>query len=195
MERPLLCILVTLAMTSCRSSNRIAGGRLRRLVAVSLWAAAGLLLIFHVWLFLGHLSDGRLLAPAVLVRWVAGAGLFGLLLWFRRMGVPLVWGRRALVLWVMVFFLHASAHAPSAPGATAPGSPGASLVLVIVPTAAAIVTLARILCRVGASRVPAITLGRPMPCAVGARFRADCRGAFGFAFAPRPPPRSGRLSR
>jgi hypothetical protein len=73
---------------------------------------------FHAWLFWGHLVGGRLLDPAVAMRWVAGlllvAGFAGL----RHLGVPLIRGRKAVVLWLLVALLHVHA-AWTPPGALA----------------------------------------------------------------------------
>lgn len=72
---------------------------------------------FHAWLFGAHLVDGRLADPMVALRWVVGLALFGGLLWLRRLGVPILRGRRAAGLWTLVFLLHC--HAVAVPGSEA----------------------------------------------------------------------------
>jgi hypothetical protein len=74
--------------------------------------AAGVLLAgFHVWLFVSQLGDGRLADASVLARWGVAACL-GVALWYlRRQGAPLVWGRKAVAVWLLAVLL----HAPSLP--------------------------------------------------------------------------------
>ncbi|HZA35459.1 MAG TPA: hypothetical protein VE505_11055, partial [Vicinamibacterales bacterium] len=71
-------------------------------VAVSVLA----LVVFHLVLFWNQIGDGRLLDPAVAVRWGLSALLLAVLAGLRRAGVPVFWGRRALVMWVLVALLH-----------------------------------------------------------------------------------------
>jgi hypothetical protein len=64
------------------------------------------LVVFHLVLFWNQIGDGRLLDPAVAVRWGVSALLLVVLTGLRRAGVPVFWGRRALVMWVLVALLH-----------------------------------------------------------------------------------------
>ena len=67
-----------------------------------------LLIVFHAGLLVQRVGAGELLEAGVLVRY----GLSFLLLvglWvLRRQGHSLLWGRRALVVWLAIFMLHAS---------------------------------------------------------------------------------------
>ncbi len=80
------------------------------------WAVSAVLVGFHGWLLWEHAATGRLLEPAVALRWALGAGLFGAIVALRAVGLPALFGRRAAVLWVLVSVLHwhaMSARVPS----------------------------------------------------------------------------------
>ena len=85
--------------------------------------AVVLLVAFHAWLFGDHIFDGRLVDPVVACRWVAGGLLTLGFLWLRRLGLPVLRGRKAIVLWLLVVLLHV--HAAWAPGTGASGWAGA----------------------------------------------------------------------
>src|SRR5437879_360436 len=81
------------------------------------FAAAALVLplsALHGWLLWLRISQGRLLEWRVALRWGVGALLLLTLQALRRRGVPLLWGRRALALWVLVLLLHWTAPTSSA---------------------------------------------------------------------------------
>jgi hypothetical protein len=61
---------------------------------------------FHGWLLWTQIVGGRFAEPAVAFRWTVGALILAGFIFLRRLGVPLLWGRRAVVLWLFVFFLH-----------------------------------------------------------------------------------------
>ena len=72
--------------------------------------AGGLLVGFHVWLLAGHVSTGQLLEPERLFRWVLAAGLAAGIILLRRQGAAL-FGRRAMVVWILAGLLHVPAIA------------------------------------------------------------------------------------
>jgi hypothetical protein len=72
--------------------------------------AGGLLVAFHVWLLAGHLATGQFLEPERLFRWVITAGLAAGIILLRRQGATL-FGRRALVVWLLAGMLHVPAIA------------------------------------------------------------------------------------
>jgi hypothetical protein len=72
--------------------------------------AGGLLVAFHVWLLAGHVSTGQLLEPERLFRWVIAAGLAAGIVMLRRRGAAL-FGRRAMVVWMLAGLLHVPAIA------------------------------------------------------------------------------------
>jgi hypothetical protein len=79
--------------------------KVRRLLRVSGWIAALGLILFHAWLFAGRLREASLTAESLL-RWMFGAALLALALYFRRRGLSLVRGRPAIVFWVLALLLH-----------------------------------------------------------------------------------------
>ena len=92
-------------------------------------AAILVLACFHAWLFRAQILDGKFFEPAMAARWIAAALILTAFLALRRRGVPVLWGRRAVVLWLFVVFLHWHAIAAS-PGAardasTLPAAAGA----------------------------------------------------------------------
>lgn len=121
-------------------------GRLARLTTSLRLGAAALLLVFHAALFWTHLSGGRLFEPAVALRWGIGFLLLGLLAALRRVGVPVLYGRRALVVWVLVALLHVSAAMPATSNSLTLDDPAdITLSLVVLPQAAGIAFAAGLL--------------------------------------------------
>ena len=95
-----------------RAPSRLAQGA-RLALSASTALAAMALVAFHAALLWNQIGDGRLLDPAVATRWSVGVLLLGALAGLRRAGVPLLWGRRALVVWVLVALLHWTASPAS----------------------------------------------------------------------------------
>jgi len=79
---------------------------MRRLARAIAFGIAG----FHVVLLVRRLAQGDV-DPAALFRWSGAFLLLGAALWLRRHRVPLLWGRQALVFWLLVLLLHAGAPA------------------------------------------------------------------------------------
>ena len=77
----------------------------------TLAVAGGALGLFHLWLLVTQVSDGRLADPAALARWAVAAGLVWGLVAIRRQGVPMLWGRKAISIWLLAALLHAPALA------------------------------------------------------------------------------------
>jgi len=95
------------------------------------------LALFHAGLLRAHLLSGQFFEPAVTVRWVVGALIVAAFLALYRRGIPLLCGRRAFVLWLLVVLLHWSA---SFPASTVPGNASplpATVATTALPTALA----------------------------------------------------------
>ena len=112
--------MVPKGMTSNRTIGRrrvtgagdLAGHVVHAAGRLAFWA----LVAFHAGLFSVHLIQGRLLEPQTAGRWVVAVLLIA---GFRRLsslGLPLVFGQRAVVLWLLVLLLHC--HAGWASGST-----------------------------------------------------------------------------
>jgi hypothetical protein len=103
-------------MASPRGTSRSASRLERALVAaarLTFVALAG----FHAWRFVAQAFEGQLLTPDVALRWGAGLALVAAFVALRRVGVPVLQGRKAAVLWTLVFLLHwhAAVSRPLAP--------------------------------------------------------------------------------
>jgi hypothetical protein len=157
--------------------------RLRSLVSSLGLAAAASLVVLHLSILWERIAQGRMGEPDVALRWVAAAVLLVASLALRRRGVSLLWGRRALVFWLLVLLLHAGTAVPQAPVArVAPEQ-----LLFVVPAAVAPACLVLVLLvapRAGAA--PADPRAAWLPHAA---CRAPARRAgFPLALASRPPP-------
>ncbi len=113
-----------------RSADR---SRLRRLTVGLAGLGSAILAFFHLALLWQRVASQSLLEPAVLLRWLGSVLLLAALVYLRRAGVPLLWGRRAAVFWLLVLLLHVGIPAASAvqAGGHAPGS----AVLLALPVA------------------------------------------------------------
>jgi hypothetical protein len=79
--------------------------------------------------------------PATPMR-VVGVALFAAMIALRRAGVPLLWGRRALVVWLMVTLLHVGAFKAAEPAMTAlDAAADVALTLFTVPSPVATIAL------------------------------------------------------
>jgi hypothetical protein len=149
-----------------------------------------LLFVFHVVIFTADVARGRLLDPLVTLRWATAIVLFGVLVALWQVGVSLLWSRRAAVFWLLVFFLHATAHVPAATGETivADGAAGGA-VLVVLPALVTGIAMVGLRLLSPFHRGPA---SRPRPaggwCLVAVAPVPCRRQSFDRVLAPRPPP-------
>jgi hypothetical protein len=156
------------------------GAPLRWLAALLLFGLAAM----HGEFLLRRLADNSIAEPAVLLRWVAAAGLLlAAHRWRRSTGRSILTGRAALVFALLVALLHVGPPATpgfaGAPGVPSPALPSELLVLGLAGLwlAAALVATAKAP-GVAASRLPR----SPQRC------RAPRALPFGLGFSPRPPP-------
>lgn len=157
--------------------------RVRPLVSGFALAAVVTLVVLHVAVLWERVIQGRLSDPVVGLRWLGAAVLTAGLLVLRRRGVPLLWGRRALVFWLLVLLLHAGAVGPDDAGLRA----DPVRLLFVLP--ASVAPLGLLLVLIVAQPVR-LVLG--LPPASRARGvlggPATPQGVFLLALAPRPPP-------
>jgi len=141
---------------------------------------------FHVWLFAGQVWSGALADPGLIFRWLVAAELVGGLVVLKRQGESLVWGRKAVALWVLTALLHSPALATRIESTGAVPIP--EIVVTLTQTAAGLVGLVGLtlfLAGLATHRRPAfVAPGRPAVCVSlpAWHLSAGCR------FAPRPPP-------
>lgn len=87
----------------------------RWLTGVGGFALTAALAAFHGRLLWQRLVDGSLLQPIVIARWTMSALLVVALLQLWSKGLPILHGRRAGVLWLVVVLLHAVAPGGALP--------------------------------------------------------------------------------
>jgi hypothetical protein len=147
-------------------------------------AAGGLVAAFHVWLFAAQVWSGHVAQPDLLLRWlVAGALVAGLIALGRR-GLPVVFGRHAVAVWLLAALLHGPALANDLDGFATPSMPEAAVTLAhsaVAATALALLALWPQGVVAGAApRVRAVNRASHQPR------RFDAVSVLGFR--PRPPP-------
>ena len=118
---------------AARSLGRGRGVAVRSALTAVATALVGGLVGLHAVLLWQRVASRTLLEPQVALRWIASLLILAGLLRLCRAGVPLLWGRKALGLWLTVLLLHLSF---ALPGAAEEGSavdlrPGTTLLFVI----------------------------------------------------------------
>jgi hypothetical protein len=144
------------------------------------------LVAFHAWLLWTHLIGGRALEPQTAVRWIVAAAV---LIGFRalqRHGLSLFWGKRAVVLWLLVVVIHCHAAWSGEPVTAQLGVP--ETITVLAQLAAPVATVLGLLLfgmfgALLAGRT-ASTLWYAEP-ALAAGLPAS---GYAYLFSPRPPP-------
>lgn len=149
----------------------------------SLSIAGAALAAFHIWLFAGQLWNGALADPSVIVRWLVAAGLVAGLVALKRQRESLIFGRKAIAIWVLAAVLHGPALAARLDVGSAPIP---DVVVTLTQTAVGLVGLLGLgLFFAGAALVrPAFVAGHRQ----AVRTHANILVASGGLFAPRPPP-------
>jgi hypothetical protein len=109
----------------------VVGRAVWRVLGVAATATAASLILLHAWIFWDQLATGRLVDPALALKWIGAGTLCAALLALRRAGVALLWGRKAFVVWVLVAFLHVGAGSAANLGDAAGSQPDASAVFVL----------------------------------------------------------------
>jgi hypothetical protein len=151
-------------------------------------SAFAVLVAFHAWLLWTHLAAGQAFEPGAAIRWLVAVGV---LVGFRalsRLGLPLLSGRRAVVLWLLVILIHCHAVWTGDVVTADLGVPEtlhafSQLTGSISVLGTLIVTLVAAQA-VHAAAVVDLRRTRPAPALV-AGFPSD---GFTFRFTPRPPP-------
>jgi len=149
--------------------------------------AAGITLaIFHDWLLVGQLVDGRLGEPARLLRWLLAACLTAGLVALFRAGAPLLWGRKAMALWLLAAMLHGPATTALATPLGEPAlTPTSSALLQSV---ADVIGLGLLLLTVGLRSTSRTVLMRQVAAALMGAPTPPMHRGFTLAWCARPPP-------
>ncbi len=142
---------------------------------------------FHLWLLGSQAWNGQLSEPDVVLRWAAALALAGGLVALKRRGETL-WGRKAVVIWVLAALLHGPAVANDLDGFATPSLPEAVATLgqVVASVSAFALTLLALLTMV-LRRAAAPSAGHT---AASSFFTHLLDAGGGLGFLPRPPPRS-----
>lgn len=115
----------------------------RRVLAVIAGPAlVALVVLYHALLLWQRVADLTLLEPAVAARWLATLFLLVVLFRLHHRGVPLIWGRKALVVWLLVLLLHVSFYGPLAEGADASFDIQHAGLMLALPATVVVVALA-----------------------------------------------------
>lgn len=148
------------------------------------FAGIAVLVVLHAALLWDRVVQGRLSDPDVALRWLGGAALTLALLGLRRLGVPLLWGRQALVFWLLVLLLHVGVAVPEDPGL--PATP--MRLLFVLPASVAPVSLLLLLLVALIVRPALANPGMARPGRRAGDGIADRREVFLLALSPRAPP-------
>ncbi len=113
--------LPTHGAARCRSTVRGAVGlekglglAFRHALGVALVVLGGGLVAFHAVLLWRRVASFTLLEPWVALRWAVSVLILMGLFRLRRAGVPVFWGRKALIIWLTVLLLHLGSVLPGA---------------------------------------------------------------------------------
>jgi len=151
--------------------------RLRTLFSLSRLGSLAVLAVvaLHLPRLISRLRDASIVEPGVLLRWLLVPVVLAAFVALRRRGVPLMRGRAAVAVWLLVLLIHAMPMV----------SDGGHDLLVVAPVALALLAaVAEIVRRLG----PVVARGKA-PRRVPLSFAPPASPAFAFAgFLPRPPP-------
>ena len=149
-------------------------------------SAFSLLVAFHAWLLWTHLAGGKALDPQTAARWVVAAIVLVGFRALQRHGLSLFWGKRAVVLWLLVVVIHCHAVWGGAPVTVELGIPE-TITLLAQMTAPAATILGLFFLGLFAAltaRWAAAALRDEEP----SRLAGLPASGYLFRFSPRPPP-------
>jgi hypothetical protein len=107
-------------------------------------ALVALMVLYHAFLLWHRVADQTLLEPAIAARWLATLLLLLGLFRLHHRGVPLIWGRKALVFWLLVLLLHVSFYGPLAEGVEASFDIERAGLMLALPATIVVVALAAV---------------------------------------------------
>jgi hypothetical protein len=155
---------------------------LRRIVPV----LGGTLVLFHAWLLGSRVWAGQLAEPDFLLRWAVAAALVIALVGLRRSGGSMVWGRKAVSVWLLAALLHGPALAGRHTGLESPALPEAITVVLQIASASVMLGLGLALLAALAARHFSDRPARLRPAPIRSRHGSSTTAH--HRFDPRPPP-------
>ena len=144
------------------------------------------LVAFHGWLLWTHAFGGRAIDLQTAARWAVAILVLAGFRALHRCGMPLFWGRRAIVLWLLVVVLHCSAVWAGEATSLDVGIPETISVLAQLTVPAASV-LGMIFLGLAAARLAGVPAGIDWHEAP-VNFAGLPASGLIFRFSPRPPP-------
>lgn len=150
-----------------------------------LTASGALLAGFHVWVFSTQLWDGSLADAGLLLRWGVAAALAASLWYLRRQNVSLIWGRKAVAIWLLAAVLHGPSIGDRLTALDTMATAEAGAALMQVAAGTGLLTLL-----VLAFFTSRRDRGVPWPCLPGVPTATSLivYSVSSTPFAPRPPP-------
>jgi len=148
--------------------------------------ALTLLVGFHAWLLWMTLAGGRALEPQTAIRWVVAAMVLVGFRALQRRGLSIFWGKRAIVLWLLVVVIHCHVAWGGEPIAVPAGIPEAVSLLAQMTAPVATVLGLFFFGLLGALMAlwSAAAWHEDWP----RRIAGLPASGYAFAFSPRPPP-------
>jgi hypothetical protein len=144
------------------------------------------LIAFHAWLLGAHLVGGQAFEPATAVRWMLAVLVLAGFRALGRRGLPLLFGRRAVVLWMLVVVIHCSAAWDGAAAAALDRAIPESVTALAQVSVTTLLLGAVLAIAIATVRKPRKG-GRPAASAA-AIVAGHPSSGFVFCFPPRPPP-------
>ncbi len=148
-------------------------------------ATVALLAAFHLWLLGNQWWTGQLAQVDVVLRWLMAAGLVAGLAQLRRRGVPVLFGRQAVAVWLLAALLHGPALANDLDGFATPALPEAVATIAATVVGPAL-GLALLLIGTLAAARDARRIAPRFAASVRVTGQLSC--AHAVSFLPRPPP-------
>ena len=173
-----------------RSWRQLRRSTPRRILAVITGPAlVGLVVLYHALLLWQRVTDLTLLEPAVAARWLATLLLLLVLFRLHHRGVPLIWGRKALVFWLLVLLLHVSFYGPLAEGVEASIDIQRAGLMLALPATVVVVALAAVCLALLAGFLGALAVQSPLTFSLlDAPSGPSLPTGWTLQLASRPPP-------
>lgn len=151
-----------------------------------LLAAVAVLVGFHVWLFASQAWAGELADFGLLIRWGISGGLIWALAELHRQGESVVWGRKAVAVWLLAASLHGPAVAERVGAADLRSVQDVAVTVVQISIAGVVLGALLLLAALAAvRRRPALRVARADTRPV---VSALLLSGSSLLVAPRPPP-------
>ena len=135
--------------TVTRSTQALPRGQmhkvLRRIFAAASGITVALIAVFHLQLLWERLVNLSSLEPEVAIRWLLTMVVVAALVGLWKRGISLIWGRPALVLWILILLIHVQGPIGGPLDVTDPNQPlPTDQLLLILPVSISIAVVGRV---------------------------------------------------